>query len=105
MMLAIKYECYILLARKLRTEEDNVPFRGLGIFGSGWHMQTWLKESPLLTRECCGVVCVLSRYFSSSSTASRLRFLDVLNGGLSPGVSGVLDKGAGSGDWRREIGG
>jgi len=76
--------------------------RGLGIFGSGWHIQTCKVESPLLPLECIGVVVALSNAVSSISTMLALRFLEVVKGGLSSGVNGVLDSRDGLGERRRE---
>ena len=65
--------------------------RGLGIFGSGWQMQTCAVESPLLALVCMGVTSWLSISLSSSSTTLTLRFLAGRDGGDSSGVSGAFE--------------
>lgn len=75
----------------------HLPLRGLGIFGSGWQMQTCAVESPLLALVCTGDVSWLSMALSSSSTTWALLFLVGRDGGDSSGVKGAFELSEGLG--------
>lgn len=71
---------------------EDSPFLGRRIFGSGWQMQTWILLSLLSCLASPGVASLWSISLSSASTIPASRFLVVvLKGGLSSGVSGVLE--------------
>jgi hypothetical protein len=58
MMLAVENERYMMLVATTNNRRVfvSLPLRGLGIFGSGWQIQTCAVESPLLALVCTGVV-------------------------------------------------
>ena len=94
LVLAIQDESYNELAltdvEDLHASRLDIPFRGLGIFGSGWQIQTC--TSPLSELVCVGYASAKLMSLSSASTMVAVRFLVVLlKGGLSSGVNGVLD--------------
>jgi hypothetical protein len=85
-----------------QQSEQSIPFLGLGIFGSGWQIQTWTAGSLLFDLLCAGETSVLANALSSCSTAAAPRFLVDLKGGLSSGVKGALELRDGLGERLRE---